>query len=176
MSRWLLGEFRTSQQLLEAARGLRARGFTRMDALTPFPVEGIDEVLSLPPSRLPLLGLVAGVGGAGGAYLVQWFTQAVDWPLDVGGRPLHSGPAFIPIVFESAVLSAAGALFLGVLVACGLPRVTHPFFDLEDFRSASIDGFWLAVTVVDDAGRDAADAALRALGAAQVSLVDEARR
>jgi hypothetical protein len=172
VKRWLLGEFRSPERLLEAARALRARGFTRLDTLTPFPVEGVDEVLELPSSRLPLLGLVAGVGGAAGAYLVQWFTQAVDWPLNVGGRPLHAGPVFIPISFESAVLAAAGALFFGVLAACGLPRVTHPFFELEAFRSASIDGFWVAVAVEDDAGLDAADAALRELGAAQVSQVE----
>ncbi|ATB48610.1 DUF3341 domain-containing protein [Corallococcus macrosporus] len=173
MRGWLLGEFRSPERLLEAARGLRARGFTRLDAFTPFPVEGMDEALALPPSRLPRLALVAGVGGAAGAYLVQWFTQAVDWPLDVGGRPLHAGPVFIPIAFETAVLSAASAIFLGVLIGCGLPRVTHPFLGLEPFRSASIDGFWVSVAVDDDAGGAAADAALRELGAVKVSRVEE---
>ncbi|MFP2956823.1 DUF3341 domain-containing protein [Myxococcus sp. 1LA] len=175
MTRWLLGEFRSPERLLEAARGLRERGFTRLDTFTPFPVEGVDEVLALPSSRLPLLALIAGVGGAAGAYLVQWFTQAVDWPLNAGARPLHSGPVFIPIAFETAVLSAAGAIFLGVLVACGLPRVTHPFLGVEVFRSASIDGFWVAVAVDDDARGTAADAALRELGAVQVSQVEADR-
>ncbi|QSQ23704.1 DUF3341 domain-containing protein [Pyxidicoccus parkwayensis] len=173
MKRWLLGEFKSPERLREAARALRSRGFTQLDALTPFPVEGIDEVLELKPSRLPLLGLVAGVSGAIGAYVVQWFTQAVDWPLNVGARPLHSGPAYIPITFETAVLASASALFFGVFFTCGLPRVTHPFFDVESFRSASIDGFWVAVAVEDDAGVDAADAALRELGAAQVARVEE---
>ncbi|WP_426752729.1 DUF3341 domain-containing protein [Myxococcus sp. Y35] len=173
MKRWLLGEFRSPERLLEAARGLRARGFTRLDTYTPFPLDGVDSVLDVPSSRLPLLALVAGVGGAAGAYVAQWFTQAVDWPLNVGARPLHSGPVYIPVMFETAVLSAAGALFLGVLIACGLPRVTHPFLGLEVFRSASIDGFWVAVAVDDDAGGAAADQALRELGAVQVSQVEE---
>ncbi|WP_338868708.1 DUF3341 domain-containing protein [Myxococcus stipitatus] len=173
MTRWLLGEFRGPERMLHAARGLRARGFTRMDALTPIPVEEVDEVLELPASRLPLLALVTGVGGAAGAYLVQWFTQAVDWPLDVGGRPFHSGPVFIPIAFESAVLAAAGALFLGVLVACGLPRVTHPFLGVEAFRSASVDGFWVAVVVEDDAREAEAREVLHELGAEHVSRVEE---
>ncbi|QDE83623.1 DUF3341 domain-containing protein [Myxococcus xanthus] len=172
MSRWVLGEFRSPERMVEAARALRASGFLRLDAHTPYPVEDVDAVLGLPTSRLPLLALLAGVGGAVGAYVVQWFTQAVDWPLNVGGRPLHSGPAFIPITFESAVLAAAGSIFLGVIVACGLPRVTHPFLHLEAFRSASIDGFWLAVAVDGSEGVDAAEGALRQLGAAVVLAVE----
>ncbi|NOJ82183.1 DUF3341 domain-containing protein [Myxococcus xanthus] len=175
MSRWVLGEFRTPERMVAAARALRASGFLRLEAHTPYPVEDVDAVLGLSGSRLPLLALLAGVGGAAGAYVVQWFTQAVDWPLNVGGRPLHSGPAFIPITFESAVLAAAGAIFLGVIVACGLPRVTHPFLDLEAFRSASIDGFWLAVAVDGSEGVDAAEGALRQLGAAVVLAVEGRR-
>ncbi|GHG77471.1 DUF3341 domain-containing protein [Comamonas sp. JC664] len=173
MSRWVLGEFHSPEQLLEAARALRAQGFHRLDAHTPFPVEDVDGVLGLPPSRLPLVALLAGVGGAVGAYVVQWFTQAVDWPLNVGGRPLHSGPAFIPITFESAVLSSASAIFMGVMVACGLPRVTHPFLRMEAFRSASIDGFWLVVAVEAPQRGFEAEAALRELGAAVVLSVED---
>ncbi len=173
MKRWVLGEFATPERLLEAARALRERGFQRLDAHTPFPVEGVDEVLELKPSRLPALVLVAGLGGAAGAYVLQWFTQAVDWPLNVGGRPLHSAPSFIPITFETAVLAAVGAAFLGVMVTCGLPRVTHPFFELETFRSATVDGFWVSVAVEASEEADAAAEALRALGAAQISQVEE---
>ncbi|MFL5344566.1 MAG: DUF3341 domain-containing protein [Hyalangium sp.] len=172
MKHWVLGEFRSPERLVEAARALRERGFVRLDAHTPFPVEGLDEVLELKSSRLPALGLVAGLSGAVGAYLVQWFTQGVDWPLNVGGRPLHAAPAFIPITFESAVLAAAGAVFLGVFVACGLPRVTHPVFELESFRSASVDGFWVSVAVDEASQRETVSETLRTLGAAQVSQVE----
>ncbi|AKQ66128.1 ABC-type Fe3+ transport system protein [Myxococcus hansupus] len=172
MSRWVLGEFGAPDRLVAAARALRTRGFRRMDAHSPFPVEEVDAVLDLPPSRLPLIALIAGVGGAVGAYVVQWFTQAVDWPLNVGGRPLHSGPAFIPITFESGVLAAASAIFMGVIGACGLPRVTHPFLRLEAFRSASIDGFWIAIEV-EEARRDEVEGALRELGANVVLAVEE---
>ncbi|WP_224366345.1 DUF3341 domain-containing protein [Hyalangium versicolor] len=173
MKHWVLGEFRSPEGLLEAARALRERGLVMLDAHTPFPVEGLAEVLELKPSRLPALGLLAGLSGAVGAYLMQWFTQRVDWPLDIGGRPLHSAPAFIPITFETAVLSAAGAVFLGVFVACGLPRVTHPVFELESFRSASVDGFWVSVAVDEASQLDAVSETLRSLGAAQVSQVGE---
>lgn len=172
MKRWVLGEFRTPERLLAAARDLRERGFTRLDAHTPFPVEGLDEVLELKSSHLPALGLLAGLGGAAGAYLVQWFTQAVDWPLDVGGRPLHSAPAFIPITFESGVLAAAGAVFFGLFVVCRLPRVTHPVFELESFRSATVDGFWVSVAVEEAAQLEPVTETLRTLGAVQVSQVE----
>jgi hypothetical protein len=173
MKRWALGEFRSPEQLVEAARALRERGFVGLDAHTPFPVEGLAEVLGLKSSPLPAVGLVAGLSGAVGAYLLQWFTQRVDWPLNVGGRPLHAAPAFIPITFESAVLAAAGAVFFGVFLVCGLPRVTHPVFELESFRSASVDGFWVSVAVDEAAQLETATEALRTLGAAQVSQVEE---
>jgi Protein of unknown function (DUF3341) len=172
MKHWVLGEFRSPERLLEAARALRERGFVRLDAHTPFPVEGLAEVLGLKASRLPALGLIAGLSGAVGAYLLQWFTQRVDWPLNVGGRPLHAAPAFIPITFESAVLAAAGAVFLGLFVACGLPRVTHPVFELESFRSASVDGFWVSVAVDEAARLETVSETLRSLGAAQVAQVE----
>ncbi|KFE64772.1 DUF3341 domain-containing protein [Hyalangium minutum] len=172
MKRWVLGEFGSPERLLEVARALRERGFVRLDAHTPFPVEGLAEVLELKSSRLPALGLLAGLGGAAGAYLVQWFTQAVDWPLNVGGRPLHSAPAFIPITFETGVLSAAGAVFLGLFVVCGLPRVTHPVFELESFRSASVDGFWISVAVEESTPPETVAEVLRTLGASQVSQVE----
>lgn len=172
MKRWVFGEFGSPERLLEVARALRERGFVRLDAHTPFPVEGLAEVLELKSSRLPVLGLLAGLGGAAGAYLVQWFTQAVDWPLNVGGRPLHSAPAFIPITFETGVLSAAGAVFLGLFVVCGLPRVTHPVFELEAFRSASVDGFWISVAVEESTPPETVAEMLRTLGAAQVSQVE----
>lgn len=172
MKHWVLGEFHSPERLLEAAKALRERGFVRLDAYSPFPVEGLEEVLEMKSSRLPALGLVAGLSGAVGAYVIQWFTQAVDWKIDVGGRPFHSAPAFIPITFETGVLAAAGAVFFGMFVVCGLPRVTHPLFELESFRSATVDGFWVSVTVDEAAHLESVSEALRSLGAQQVSQVE----
>lgn len=172
MKHWVLGEFHSPERLLEAAKALRERGFVRLDAYSPFPVEGLEEVLEMKSSRLPALGLVAGLSGAVGAYVIQWFTQAVDWKIDVGGRPFHSAPAFIPITFETGVLAAAGAVFFGMFVVCGLPRVTHPLFELESFRSATVDGFWVSVTVDEAAQLESVSEALRSLGAQQVSQVE----
>jgi hypothetical protein len=171
----VLAEFESSEALVKALKGLRAQGFRRLDAYTPFPVEETFEALELKHSKLPLLTLVAGLGGAGFAYLTQWFTNAVDYPLNVGSRPLHSAPTFIPITFELGVLSASLMIFGALMFLFGFPRVTHPVFDLESFRSASVDGFWASVTLEgEDAEAGRAEEALRALGARQVSVVVEA--
>lgn len=172
---WVLGEFASSEALVVALKDLRARGFARLDAHTPFPVEETFEALGLKRSRLPLLTLVAGVGGAVLAYVTQWFTNAVDYPLDVGGRPLHSAPTSLPIAFELGVLSASLMVFGALMVMFGFPHVTHPVFDVESFRSASVDGFWASVAVeAEDA--PAVEAALRELGARHVSVVVEGAR
>lgn len=175
MRYWVLGEFSTEGTLKEAAKRLRGEGWTRLDAYTPFPVEGLEEALELQPrSPVPLLGLAAGLGGATFAYVTQWFTNAVDYPLIVGSRPLHSPPTHIPITFELGVLSASLMIFGALLVLFGFPRVAHPVFKLEAFKSASIDGFWLSITL--DGEREEtrrAEEALKAAGAAQVSVVEE---
>ena len=109
-------------------------------------------------------------------YLLQYGTVAVLWPLNVGNRPPHSPPAFIPVTFELGVLFAALAIFLGLLFAYfRFPRVHHPVFEVESFRSASIDALWLSAEV-DGAQADALGAELRRLGARHVSIVPEATR
>lgn len=177
MRRWVLGEFASSEALVAALKGLRTQGFRRLDAYTPFPVEETFEALELKRSWLPLLALLSGLGGAGGAYLVQWFANAVDFPLIVGSRPLHSAPTFIPITFELGVLSASLTIFGALMLLFGFPSVTHPVFDVEAFRSASVDGFWASVTLDgEEADVQRVEEALRGLGATQVSVVVEARR
>ncbi|RKG81799.1 DUF3341 domain-containing protein [Corallococcus exercitus] len=172
---WVLGEFTSSDALVAALKALRAKGFMQLDAHTPFPVEETFEALGLKRSWLPPLTLAAGLGGAAFAYVAQWFTNAVDYPLDVGGRPLHSVPTNLPITFELGVLSAALMVFGALMVLFGFPHVTHPVFDVESFRSASVDGFWASVAV-DAEDAPAVEAALRELGARQVSVVDEGAR
>ncbi|MCY1046944.1 DUF3341 domain-containing protein [Corallococcus sp. bb12-1] len=177
MRRWVLGEFGSSEALVAALKGLRARGFDGLDAYTPFPVEETFEALGLKRSKLPVLALLAGLGGAGFAYLTQWFTNAVDYPLNVGSRPLHSVPTNLPITFELAVLSAALMIFGALMALFGFPHVTHPVFELESFRSASIDGFWASVTVDGDTrSSSSVEEAMCELGARQVSVVVEAGR
>jgi hypothetical protein len=174
MKSYVLGEFEREHALLDAARALRARGGAGLDLHSPYPLHGADEALGLRRSTVPKVALVAGVAGALLGYLIQWFTVAYDWPINVGNRPPHSAPAFIPVTFELGVLFASGAIFVGLLAAYfGFPRLHHPVFEVEAFRSATIDGLWLSAEVdASDADRLAAE--LRRLGARQVSIVPEA--
>jgi hypothetical protein len=171
MTRYVLGEFEGEEALLDAARALRAQGVTGLDLHSPYPVHGAEEALGLKRSTVPIVALVAGVTGATTGYLLQYWTVGVDWPLNVGNRPPHSPPAFIPVTFELGVLFAALSIFLGLLFAYfRFPRVHHPVFEVEAFRSATIDGLWLSAAV----GRTEAEGVageLRRLGARSVSIV-----
>lgn len=173
MRSFVLGQLPDEATLLGAARALRARGVPDLDLHSPYPVEGAEEALGLGKSTVPLVTLAAGVTGAVSGYLLQWYTAARLWPINVGNRPPHSPPAFIPVTFELGVLFAALAIFLGLLFAYfRFPRVHHPLFEVEAFRSASIDGLWLSARV--DAGEAEGIAGeLRRLGATSISIVPE---
>jgi hypothetical protein len=173
MRNLVLGEFGEEAALLGAARTLRERGGARLDLYSPYPVHGAEEALGLRKSTVPVMTLAFGVTGAVSGYLLQWFTVGYDWPLNVGARPPHSPPAFIPVTFELGVLFASLSIFLGLLfVYFGFPRVHHPVFEVEAFRSATIDGLWLSAEVDGDQA-DATAEELRRLGARQVSIVPE---
>lgn len=165
----VLGEFTSAQALLKAAEAVRDRGLNSFDCYSPFPVPGLDEAMGLAPTRLPRLVLLAAAAGAALAYAVQWYSATQHYPLNVGGRPLHSWPAFVPITFELAVLLAALAAVVGMIVRNGLPRPHHPVFNVHRFRRASQDRFFLALTLtLGELDRATARAWLRSLGAAEV--------
>jgi hypothetical protein len=176
MKAYVLAEFEREHALLDAVRALRARGHAKLDIHSPYPLHGAEEALGLRRSTVPIVALVAGVTGAVTGYFIQWYMVAYDWPLNVGGRPPHSAPAFIPVTFELGVLFAALAIFLGLLFGYfGFPRVHHPVFEVEAFRSASIDALWISAEV-DGARAEELAQELRRLGARQVSLVAEGKR
>ncbi len=176
MKALVLGEFEREQALYEATRALRARGDAQLDIHSPYPLHEADEALGLKRSTVPLVALIGGVTGALTGYLIQWYTVGFDWPLNVGGRPPHSAPAFIPVTFELGVLFTALAIFFGLLGGYfGFPRLHHPVFEVEAFRSATIDGLWLSAEV-EGAAAEAIAEELRRLGARQVSIVPEASR
>ena len=171
----LMAEFASGAALLDGLRALRARGVTGLDAFTPYEVEGLQELLGVRRSRLTWIALVVGLAFGGGAYLLQWWINVVDYPLDIGGRPYHAAPAFIPITFEMTVLFASAAALISAIVLGGLPRLWHPVFEVEGFERASIDRFWLAVGI-GDAGVDRArdTAALTAAGALRIEWLGDA--
>src|SRR6266480_7526049 len=114
----LLAEFSTHEELVRAAEKAYAAGFRRMDGFAPFPVDGLAEALGK-RNRLPLLVLIGGIIGGAGAYFMEWYANAISYPINIGGRPIHSWPAFIPITFELTVLAAALTAFLCVFIFSG---------------------------------------------------------
>jgi hypothetical protein len=145
----VLAEFRDPTELVHAVRATRTHGFRHIDAYTPFPVEEVWEALGVHSNRLPMLVLVGGVLGGLAGYLLQYWTSVVDYPLNVGGRPLHSWPAFVPVTFEMIVLGAALSCVLGLLAICGLPMPYHPLFNVERFALSTRDRFFLCIQADD---------------------------
>ena len=145
----LLAEFETAQQILDATRQARLAGYREMDAYSPYPVEGLAQELGLRRTRVPFVVLVAGLVGAATGFFMQWYSMAVDYPFNVGGRPFNSWPVYIPITFEVMVLVAAFAALLGMLFLNGLPRPHHPVFNVPRFERASQDRFFLCIEASD---------------------------
>ena len=146
----MMAEFATPDALNAAARGLHLNGFRCLEAYTPFPVEGLEQVLR--PRRrpvLPLLIFAGAVVGAVSSYVLQYWAAAIDYPLNVGGRPYNSWPAFTVSSFEVTVLFAVATAFFGLFLVCRLPLLYHPAFNATDFDRASQDRFFLCVEARD---------------------------
>jgi hypothetical protein len=175
MRYWVVGEFGSGNEVKQALRRLSELGYAKetLDAFSPYPVEGIDEVLELKPSPLRGLAFVAGLTGAACAYALQWWTNAVDYPLNAGNRPPHAGPAFVPITFETMVLFASLTLFFGLMWLLRFPRPHHPLFELESFRSASTGGFWVSVITKQREEAEPVLRHLRELAARNIAVVEE---
>jgi ActD protein len=146
----MLAEFASAAELLDAARHTRAAGYRQIDAYAPFPVDGLVEALGPHRDRIPLLTLIGGVLGGVGGYFMQWYSAVISLPINVGGRPLHSWPSFIPVTFELAVLGAALFAVFGMLALNGLPQLYHPLFNVQAFELASRNRFYLCVRCSDN--------------------------
>jgi hypothetical protein len=145
----LMAEFLRPEQVVSAAERAHLAGYRNMDAYSPLPVDGLAEAIGFRRNRMALIVLIGGLIGGIGAYLMQWFSAVVHYPIDVGGRPYHSWPAFIPITFELTVLGAATAAVFGMLAANGLPRPHHPVFNVPGFALASRSRFFLCIQAND---------------------------
>ena len=145
----LMAEFDSPSDLLDAAQRAHVVGYRRMDAYSPFPVHGLAEAIGFHRTRLPFLVLLGGIVGGIGGYYLQYWIHVIDYPLNVGGRPLHSWPAFIPVTFELTVLLAALAAVLGMLALNGLPRPHHPVFNVPAFEMATQNRFFLCIEASD---------------------------
>lgn len=145
----LMAEFASARDILEAVRASRGAGYARIEAYTPYPVDGLPEALGLRKSPIPLLTLIGGFLGAATAWFLQWYSAVIDYPLNSGGRPLYSWPAFVPSTIELAILGACVCAFGGMLWLVGLPRLRHPVFDTPDFERATRDRFFLCIRSED---------------------------
>jgi hypothetical protein len=145
----LAAEYATPEAVLSATEAARAAGFRTMDAYAPFAVEGLDQALGQPPSRLGYLVLAVALLGIGLGYGMQYFASVEYYPLNVGGRPLNSWPNFIVITFEVTVLLAALTTAVVMLLRNGLPQPYHSIFNAPGFERASRDRFFLCIEAAD---------------------------
>jgi hypothetical protein len=146
----VLGEFPTEHALIEAVHKTREAGYRRIEAYTPFPVEGLYEALALKRNNVPLITLIGGLTGGLGGFFFQYWVSVMAYPLNIAGRPLNSWPAFIPVTFELTVLGAALSAVFGMLALNGLPRPHHPLFNVHRFvKHATSDRFFLCIEARD---------------------------
>jgi ActD protein len=141
----LMAELASADELLAAAARAREAGFRGVEAYSPFPIEGMGEAIGFTRSRVPLATLVGGVAGGAGGFFLQWYSAVVDYPINSGGRPTFSWPAFIPVTFELTVLGAAMAAVIAMIVANGLPRLRHPVFNVREFELSTRNRFFLCL-------------------------------
>ena len=145
----LMAEFEDVGQLIEAARRTREAGYRQYDAYTPIPSEELAEVMHAHDNRLSWIVLVGGVLGLIGGYFLQVYAAILDYPINIGGRPLHSWPYFVPITFECTILGAALAAVFGMLALNRLPTPYHPLFNDPSFALASRSAFFLCIEATD---------------------------
>jgi hypothetical protein len=168
----LVAEFETVDKLVRATVELRRHGYRQLHAFTPYPVRAVEKAIGLGRSRIAWFVFPCAMAAVLGAYLLQWWTSAVDYPLNVGGRPAHAPPAFVPVTFEMGVLFAALSAVLLLAAFSRLTTLWQPVFDVPGFERASIDRFFLAVSRADPAfDREATRHRLTLLGALRVELV-----
>lgn len=168
----IVAEFARAEALAEAVAAAREAGYTRLEAFSPFPLGPVARALGESPRALPWIATAAGLTGAAVQYGSQVWLNAVDYPLNVGGRPLHSWPAFVPATIIVAILWAGLAAILAFLVAARLPRLHHPVFAVPGFERASEDRFFLLIGA-EDPLFDRAGAFLAGLGPLAVREVPE---
>jgi hypothetical protein len=145
----VMGEFSTPEDLLAATKKAREAGYKHVEAYTPFPVEGLSEAVGFKWTAVPLLTLMGGLGGGLTGFGLQYWVAAITYPLNIGGRPLNSWPAFIPVTFELTVLGASIFAVFGMLALNKLPQPYHPVFNVERFAQASTDKFFLCIEARD---------------------------
>ena len=168
----LMAEFDSAEELIDAIKKARGAGYKELEAYTPYPIEEVWEELGHHRSWLPLIVLIGGIVGCLSGFFLQYWTTVINYPINVGGRPLNSWISFIPVTFEMTILFASGAAILGLFALCKLPMPYHPVFNVDRFALASRDRYFLAIGA-DDPHFDRSDTEvfLLSLDAYEVSEV-----
>lgn len=170
----ITAEFDETEPLIQAARASRKAGYTRMDAYTPMPVEGLSDAIGYRNKQMPALMFCGGLLGCSLGYFIQWYSLGYSYALNHGGRPYHSWPNFIVITFECTILFTALTGVFGMLILNGLPTLYHPMFNLEGFERGSQDRFFLTIEARDrNFDFDKTLAFMRTLGALRVEVVEK---
>ncbi len=145
----MTAEFDTPEKLMDAAEAARLEGYRKMDAYSPFPIHGLSDAIGFKSVAVPYLVFIGGICGTFTGFTLQWWTQTIDYPLNVGGKPFDSIPAFIPVSYECTILFAALSAFFGMWALNGLPKPYHSIFNAPGFERASQDRFFLAIEASD---------------------------
>ncbi|HET7621839.1 MAG TPA: DUF3341 domain-containing protein [Gemmatimonadaceae bacterium] len=141
----LLAEFVSPEEMVRALETLSEAGYRKLETYTPFDMPRTTPALGLRRPLLPWIVALAGLSGGIVAYWIQWFANSWSYPLNVGGRPIHPVPAFIPATFEGTVLAAALVAFFGLFISLRLPALWHPVFEIDGFDRSTVDRFWIEV-------------------------------
>ncbi len=169
----VIAEFDNPQELLNATKAAYDAGYRRIEAYTPYPIEEVSEAVSPHRGRLPLIVLLGGIIGGLAGFALQYYTQVIEYPLNIGGRPFNSWPSFVPVTFEMTILGASLAAIFGMLGLNGLPRPHHPIFNAPRFELASRSHFFLLVECYDRKfNKDEVMEFLRGFNPMEVSVVD----
>jgi hypothetical protein len=145
----VVAEYQSPEELIEALNQAREAGYTKLDAYTPFPVHGLSDAIGFREEKVPWVVAIAGFVGAVSGLALQSYVSLVDYPMNVGGKPLFSLPAFFPVTFECTILFASFGAVLSMFGLNGLPKPYDPIFDAPNFERASQDRFFLSVEATD---------------------------
>ena len=169
----IMAEFESPSDAVAAARRVYEEGYRKLDAYSPYPVEELSEAIGVHSTRMPIIVLIGGLLGGIAGYLMQYYIHVLYYPLNVGGKPPHSWPAFIPVTFEMTILGAALSAVFGMLALNGLPEPYHPVFNAPNFALASRDRFFLLVESTDPKfDPEETRGLLQSLGAREVTDVE----
>lgn len=169
----IMGEFHSPDEVVEAALQVHSAGYTRVEAFSPYPIEELAEALGLPRSQLPRIVLAGGIFGFLVGWGLQYWAAVVEYPMNIGGRPLFSWPAFIVPAYETTILFAAFGAVFGMLALNGLPRPYHPVFNVPSFALATRDRFFICIESRDPKfDREGTRRFFESIGARAVSEVE----